>query len=119
MAKNIWKGIVQIFKDAGKGFGEHKLTKLSGSLAYSTVFSLGPLLIVIISLCSIFFAREAVEGKIYGQLAGFIGSQTATQLQQIIKSGHTNRQKPYCNYSGYSYTAIGINSSVWRKYKIP
>src|SRR5688500_13228680 len=46
------KGIWEMLKQSFKGFGEDKLTKLSGSLAYCTVFSFGPLLIVIIFLSS-------------------------------------------------------------------
>jgi len=84
--KLSFKGMWEVFKNAFKGFDEDKVTKLSGSLAYYTVFSMGPLLIVIISLCGLFLGREAVEGKIYGQLAGFVGSDTALQLQQIIKN---------------------------------
>lgn len=60
--------------------------KLSGSLAYYTVFSMGPLLVVIISLCSIFLAREAVEGEVYNVLRGFVGDDTAMQLQTIIEN---------------------------------
>jgi membrane protein len=90
MGRINWKGIKQVFKDSYNGFTDHKVTKLSGSLAYSTVFSMAPLLIVIISLCSIFLGREAVEGKVYEQLAGFVGSNTAAQLQQIIKSAAIN-----------------------------
>lgn len=73
-------------KDSFKGFGNDKVTKLSGSLAYYTVFSMGPLLVVIISLCSIFLGREAVEGKIFEQLSGFVGHDTALQLQEVIKN---------------------------------
>lgn len=40
MAVITWKGTKQLFGMAIKGFGDHKLTKLSGSLAYSTVFSM-------------------------------------------------------------------------------
>jgi membrane protein len=80
------KGLWQILKESFKGFSEDKLTKLSGSLAYCTVFSFGPLLIVIIFLSSIFFGQEAVEGQIYAQLNGFLGADTALQLQQIIKN---------------------------------
>lgn len=76
----------EVLKNSFSGFGDDKVTKLSASLAYYTVFSLAPLLILIISLCGIFLGREAVEGKIYGQLAGFVGSDTAAQLQQIIKN---------------------------------
>ncbi len=75
-----------MLKDAFRGFGEDNVTKLSGSLAYATVFSLAPLLIMIISLAGIFLGREAVEGEIYGQLAGFVGHDTAVQLQEMIKN---------------------------------
>ena len=80
------KGLFGVLKDSFKGFGNDKVTKLSGSLAYYTVFSMGPLLVVIISLCSIFFGREAIEGKIFGQLSSFVGHDTALQLQEIIKN---------------------------------
>lgn len=84
--KLSFKGMWEVLKNSFTGFDDDKVTKLSGSLAYYTVFSMGPLLIVIISLCGLFLGREAVEGEIYGQLAGFVGSDTAAQLQQIIKN---------------------------------
>ena len=87
MADKIsFKGMWVVLKNSFIGFDEDKVTKLSGSLAYYTVFSMGPLLIVIISLCGMFLGKEAVEGKIYAQLAGFVGADTAAQLQEIIKN---------------------------------
>lgn len=87
MNKKIsFKGMIEVFKNSISGFSDDKITKLSASLAYYTVFSMAPLLIVIISLCGLLLGREAVEGKVYGQLAGFIGSDTAAQLQEIIKN---------------------------------
>lgn len=80
------KGLSHVLKESLSKFGDDKITKLSGSLAYSTVFSMGPLIIVIISLCSIFLGKEAIEGKIYEQLKGFLGSDSAKQLQDIIKN---------------------------------
>jgi len=61
-------GLKQVFKQAFKGFGDHKVTKLSGSLAYSTVFSMGPLLVVLLSISSIVWGREAAEGSVYEHL---------------------------------------------------
>lgn len=80
------KGLSHVLKESLSKFGDDKITKLSGSLAYSTVFSMGPLIIVIMSLCSIFLGKEAIEGKIYEQLKGFLGSDSAKQLQDIIKN---------------------------------
>lgn len=81
-----FKGVWNILKATFNGFSDHKVTKLSGSLAYYTVFSMAPLLVVVISLCAIFLGQEAAEGKIYAQLAGFMGKDTALQLQQIVKN---------------------------------
>ncbi len=80
------KGIWEVLKNSFTGFSNDKVTKMSGSLAYYTVFSMAPLLIIIISLSGIFLGQEAAEGKIYGQLAGFVGSDTAAQLQEMIKN---------------------------------
>src|SRR5437764_1243211 len=48
--KVTFKGIWQVLKDASNGFSNDKIAKLSASLAYYTLFSLGPLLICIILL---------------------------------------------------------------------
>ncbi|WP_353137935.1 YihY/virulence factor BrkB family protein, partial [Pseudopedobacter sp.] len=80
--KKIWA----ILKSSFTGFTEHKVTKISGSLAYYTVFSMAPLLVVVISLCGVFLGREAAEGQVYQQLSGFLGRETAAQLQEIIRN---------------------------------
>lgn len=104
------KGIWAVLKDSFSGFSTDKITKLSGSLAYSTVFSFGPLLIVIIYLCSIFFGREAVEGRIYGQLSGFVGSDAAAQLQQIIKNAAINGKGSIAAIVGVIALIVGATS---------
>ena len=60
--------------------------KLSAALAYYTVFSVGPLLIVVVFICSFFFGKEAIEGSVYGQIQSFVGHDAALQLQEIIKN---------------------------------
>jgi membrane protein len=80
--REIWKAIVHTFKN----FGEDKVLKLSASLAYTTTFSFGPLLVVIIFLCSFFLGEEAIQGKIYETMQQFVGKDAALQLQTIIKN---------------------------------
>jgi membrane protein len=80
------KGVWQLLKDSFTGFSNDKVVKMSGSLAYFTVFSIGPMLIVIIFLADLFYGRAAVEGSIYGQIKGFVGSDAAAQIQEIIKN---------------------------------
>src|SRR6266700_2645961 len=75
-----------LLKTALDEFIQDNALKLSASLSYYTVFALGPLLIIIISLSGLFFGRAAVEGKIYGQLRGLIGADASLQVQDIIRN---------------------------------
>jgi membrane protein len=79
------KGIWDILKRSINGVIDHKVFKLSGSLAYYTVFSMAPLLVVIISLCGIFLGQEAAQGEVYAQLNEFLGKDTTLQLQDLVK----------------------------------
>jgi membrane protein len=76
----------RILKKAFIGFIDDNAFKLSASLSYYTIFAIGPLLLIIISLAGIFFGREAVQGKIYGQIKGMVGSEAAIQIQSIIQN---------------------------------
>jgi membrane protein len=60
--------------------------KLSAALSYYTIFALGPVMIILISLAGIFFGKDAVAGKLYWQIQGLVGSQAAVQIQEIISN---------------------------------
>ena len=66
------------------------MPKLSASLAYYTVFSLAPMFIIIIFVAGLVLGQEAAQGQIQTQLAGFIGSSEATQIQEMIKNASIN-----------------------------
>jgi membrane protein len=75
----------QSIKKAAIDFNNDNAFKLAASLSYSMIFSIGPLLIVVISLAGIFWGQQAVEGKIYIQIKDLVGSPAALQIQDIIK----------------------------------
>jgi membrane protein len=104
------KGIWQILKASFKGFVDDKVIKLSGSLAYFTVFSMGPMLIVIIFFADLFWGREAIEGTIYGQLKGFVGSDAAAQLQDIIKKASLSNKSTITAIIGSIMLLIGATT---------
>jgi len=108
--KVTFKGIWSILKEAFTGFIDHKVTKLSGSLAYYTVFSMAPLLVVIISLCGIFLGREAAEGQVYDQLVGFLGSNTAEQLQDLIRNASLNNKGTVAFVIGLGTLLVGATT---------
>ena len=75
------KGIFNLLKTSFNGFLDDKVVKLSAALAYYTVFSLPSMLIVIIGVCGIFYGRDEITGEIFNDLSGFIGKDTARQLE--------------------------------------
>ncbi|HEY0678330.1 MAG TPA: YihY/virulence factor BrkB family protein [Chitinophagaceae bacterium] len=101
------KGVWQLIKEAGIGFSDDKVMKLSGSLAYFTIFSIGPMIIIIIFLADIFWGREAIEGSIYGQMKGFIGPDAALQIQDIIKNASISGQGNFTAIIGIITLLVG------------
>jgi len=85
---NTWK----IFKQSVTEFLNDNCVKLSASLSYYTIFALGPTLIIIISFAGIFLGRDAVEGKLYGEMKNLIGGAAAAQVQSIIANLQHNDQ---------------------------
>lgn len=92
--KEFFKKLPKVLLATFKGFSEDKGLKLSASLAYYTIFSIGPLLLLMMSLASLFLGEEAIQGKIFNELNGLLGASAAAQVQEIIKnitfSGKTN-----------------------------
>ena len=77
---NIWAAL----KLSGADISNYNITKLSASLAYYTVFALAPMLIVLISIVSVFYGKEAARGEIYGQIKSVVGSDAAASIQEVI-----------------------------------
>jgi membrane protein len=84
--KSNWLKTRFLVKEVFTGFIDDNVLKLSAALAYYTIFSLPPLLIIIISLTGIFFGEDAVRGQLFGQINGLVGSDAALQIQETIKN---------------------------------
>lgn len=110
MKKFSFKLVWTALKDSFTGFSNDKVTKLSASLAYYTVFSLAPLLIVIISVCSIFLGREAIEGTIQAQMQSFIGSDAAKQVEDMIKNASISGKGTLATIIGVVTLLIGATT---------
>jgi membrane protein len=94
LTKDFYTRLPKLLLATFKGFNEDKGLKLSASLAYYTLFSIGPLLLLIMSLASIFYGGDAIRNRMFGELNGLLGASAAAQIQEIIKnitfSGKTN-----------------------------
>ena len=99
--KKTWKVIKELFAE----FFESNVMKLSGSLAFFTVFSLPGLLIIVIWFSNLFYGREVVEKSVYSQIESFVGHDAAFNIQQTI---HNATQAAGSNFA----TIVGIASLI-------
>ncbi|EHQ31153.1 YihY/virulence factor BrkB family protein [Mucilaginibacter paludis] len=74
-----------ILKAAFNSFMDDKALKYSASLAYYTIFSLAPLLLLLISLAAVFLGKDAIQGKVFSEINGIVGNDAAKQIQDMIK----------------------------------
>lgn len=86
--KRIWGFLKLIFSE----YGNNKIPKLGASLAYYTIFSLAPLLIIAIAVAGFVFGEAAAQGKLYGEIKSLIGNEGAVLVQTAIKNSSSKSQ---------------------------
>ncbi len=105
-ANTLWSVFQKSFSD----FLEKRILKLSAALAFYTIFSLPAMLMIIIAISDTFYGREAVEGTLYHQIAGFIGTEAALQIQQMIRSSALSNNSNFAMLVGIITLLIGATS---------
>jgi membrane protein len=104
------KSVGPLLKKSMKGFSEDKVPKLSASLAYYTIFSLAPLLIVIISVAGFVLGQEAVSGQLFGQIKNIVGAESAKQIQEMITAASLSGKSTVSLIIGIVTLLIGATS---------
>jgi membrane protein len=78
---------------------------MGAAIAYYMVFSLAPILVMVIGVAGLVFGKEAAEGALFGQLAGLIGPESAEAVQAMLRSASGEE-------SGIIATAVGIGTLI-------
>jgi len=81
-AKAIWV----LVKDSLEAWTEDYAPSMGAALAYYTLFSIAPLLIIVIAVVGFFFGQDAAQGQIFAQLRGLIGPEGAASIQGLVRS---------------------------------
>ena len=82
MSGKIWL----LLRLTGEGFAADDAWSRGASIAYFTLFSLAPALLVVIAVAGLAFGHEAAQGAIVSQLSGLMGKETAEAMQAMIRS---------------------------------
>jgi membrane protein len=103
--KTTW----QLLKDIVIAWNEDKAPRLAAGLAFYTMFTLAPLLIIAIAVAGLAFGQEAARGQIVGQIQGLVGVESARAIQDFLEQVGAPK-------SGVIATALGLATlllGVW------
>jgi membrane protein len=81
-----------LFKDAAANWAAHKDARQGAALAYYSVFSLGPLMVIAIAVAGLVFGQDAVRGEVGSQLKGLLGD-TGAQAVETMLAGASKPQQ--------------------------
>ena len=77
-----------LFKDSCSNWNDINAPRLGAALAYYTILSLAPLLVLVVSIGGLVFGRKAAEGQIVWQFQDTIGTQGAQAVQAVLQGAH-------------------------------
>ncbi|HWY99388.1 MAG TPA: YihY/virulence factor BrkB family protein [Bacteroidia bacterium] len=107
--KQGWSKLWFLLKNTTKEFISDNGLTLSASLSYYTIFSLPPLLIVIIAIFDFFFGPDAVRGELFGQIKGIVGNATAAEIQDMIKNVRLSNSTIFATVFGAAILLVGAS----------
>ena len=102
MAVNKWfpytHQIYQVLRAAVMDWIDHRASSKGAALAFYTLFSLAPILVLVIAVAGFFYGAEAAQGQLLNELRGLVGAQGADTIQAILAgrlggSGRINYRK--------------------------
>lgn len=67
---------------------DHRGSSKGAALAYYTLFSLAPILVLVIAIAGFFYGKEAAQGELFTQLRDMVGAQGAEAIQLILAGAH-------------------------------
>src|SRR5260370_34158598 len=85
----VLRAIWTLMRDAADGWMTHRASSTGAALAFYTIFSLAPVLIISIAVAGFFFGEAAARGEIVGQIGDLVGPQGA----QLVQSGLQNASR--------------------------
>jgi membrane protein len=82
MLREFWR----LVHEAATGWWQDRAMSLGAAIAFFTVFSLAPMLLMVIAVAGLAFGREAAQGAIVAELGGLLGNNSASTLEDLIAS---------------------------------
>lgn len=99
-----------LIKAAAKSWSDDYAPSMGAALSYYTLFSIAPLLLIVISVAGLVFGEEAARGEIFSQLNGLMGSEAAAAIQGLLESVNKPAKGTVATVSGIALVLIGATT---------
>ncbi|MDB6171006.1 MAG: putative rane protein [Chthoniobacteraceae bacterium] len=99
--------VFKLLKATASSWMEDNCLRLGAALAYYSIFSIAPLLVIAISIAGLFFGREAAYGEIQTQMSGYVGHQAAQAIEAMVQSASKPAQSKMAALIGVVTLIIG------------
>jgi membrane protein len=100
-----------LVRETASGWMTHKAARLGAALAYYSIFSLGPLMLIIIAVAGLIFDQDAVRGQVSSQLTGLLGEQGAKGIEAMLAGAGKPHEGIFATVLGVItllFAAIGV-----------
>jgi membrane protein len=75
---------LDVFRDAASRWSAHQVSRLAASLSYYTLFSVAPVVLIMVAVIGFFFGERTAQGLVASELQSFLGDEKTKALQQVL-----------------------------------
>jgi len=104
------RSLFQLCKDSVASWRADYAPSMGAALAYYTVFSVAPLILIVISVVGLVFGQEAARGEIFEQLSGLMGADGARAVQSMLEALNKPTQGVVATVAGVGLVVIGATT---------
>jgi membrane protein len=107
MKRNFFRKLPALLKTTFKKWNEHDPFREGAVVAYSAIFALPGLLVMVITLVGYFFGKDMVSGRLHQEISGAMGKNTADQVQAMITVALQTKDSLWASILGIAVIVIG------------
>ena len=104
------KALIALARDSVKAWLDDFAPSMGAAISYYTIFSIAPLLLIVIAVAGLVFGADAAAGRIYAELAGLLGSAGAEAIQAMVESASKPERSVVGSIVGVATLLIGATT---------
>ncbi|HTZ80205.1 MAG TPA: YihY/virulence factor BrkB family protein [Stellaceae bacterium] len=106
----MWSEIATVMKSAVRGWARDRAPSMGAAVAYYTVFSMAPILLVVIAVAGMIFGERAARGALVGNLKDVLGPEGAQALEALIRHAAIGKAGPIATVAGLGALMIAATA---------